>query len=216
MFWNFFMLLMRYFVAYCWKLCLLNVTFIWNYILSALCFPVWPNHHFNPVSTIFVYNWKIDIPIVFSYVINKISNSLSFITKFITFVGKNYIMLGRASHNIMFANSCNKFSNKWQLIRDSIFITSRLSFKYHGNHYTHTISNQITGLYWPHNKAFLSHVTNGIQDFVKCCIKSWVHLNLQPQNMLFGGLQPSDRPSMGCSAPGFIWMSSFKNKSARV
>ena len=30
-------------------------------------------------------------------------------------------MLGRASHNIMFANSCNKFSNKWQLIRDSIF-----------------------------------------------------------------------------------------------
>ena len=47
-----------------------------------------------------------------SYVINKISNLLSFITKFITFVGKNDIMLGRASHNIMFANSCNKFSNK--------------------------------------------------------------------------------------------------------
>ena len=47
-----------------------------------------------------------------SYVINKISNSLSFITKVITFVGKNDIMLGRASHNIMFANSCNKFSNK--------------------------------------------------------------------------------------------------------
>ena len=57
-----------------------------------------------------------------SYVINKISNSLSFITKFITFVGKNDIMLGRASHNIMFANSCNKFSNKRQLIRDSIYI----------------------------------------------------------------------------------------------
>ena len=33
-------------------------------------------------------------------------------------------MLGRASHNIMFANSCNKFSNKWQLIRDSIYIYS--------------------------------------------------------------------------------------------
>ena len=123
MFWNFFMLLMRYFVAYCWKLCLLNVTFIWNYILSALCFPVWPNHHFNSVSTIFVYNWKNRYSDSFhSYVINKISNSLSFITKFITFVGKNDIMLGRASHNIMFANSCNKFSNKWQLIRDSIYI----------------------------------------------------------------------------------------------
>ena len=40
------------------------------------------------------------------------ANSLSFITKCITFVGKNDIMLGRASHNIMFANSCNKFSNK--------------------------------------------------------------------------------------------------------
>ena len=45
---------------------ILNVTFIWNYILSALCFPVWPNHHFNAVSTMFVYNWKIDIPIVFT------------------------------------------------------------------------------------------------------------------------------------------------------
>ena len=31
-------------------------------------------------------------------------------------------MLGRASHSIMFANSCNKFSNKWQLIRDSICV----------------------------------------------------------------------------------------------
>ena len=39
------------------------------------------------------------------------SNELSFITKFITFVGKHDIMLDRASHNIMFANSCNKFSN---------------------------------------------------------------------------------------------------------
>ena len=46
---------------------------------------------------------------------------MSFITKFITFVGKNDIMLGRASHN-MFGNSCNKFSNKWQLIRDSIYM----------------------------------------------------------------------------------------------
>ena len=46
------------------------------------------------------------------YIINTITNSLSFITKFITFVGKNDIMLGRVSHNIMFANSCNKFSNK--------------------------------------------------------------------------------------------------------
>ena len=51
----------------------------------------------------------------------RISNELSFITKFITFVGKNDIMLGRASHNIMFANECNKFSNKWQLIREFIY-----------------------------------------------------------------------------------------------
>ena len=51
----------------------------------------------------------------------RISNELSFITKFITFVGKNDIMLGRASHNIMFANSCNKFSNKWQRIWDFIY-----------------------------------------------------------------------------------------------
>ena len=51
---------------------------------------------------------------------------MSFITKFITFVGKNDIMLGRASHNIMFANSCNKFSNKWQLIRDYIYIYTHI------------------------------------------------------------------------------------------
>ena len=35
-----------------------------------------------------------------------------------------------------------------------------------------------------------SHVTSGIHDFVKCCIKRWVHLDLQP-DMLLGGLQPT-------------------------
>ena len=35
-----------------------------------------------------------------------------------------------------------------------------------------------------------SYVINGIQDLVKCCIKGWVHLDLRPDNMLFGGLQP--------------------------
>ena len=49
---------------------------------------------------------------------------------------------------------------------------------------TDTISNQITGIYWSHN------VTTGIQDFVKCCIKHWLHLDLQP-DVLFGGLQQS-------------------------
>ena len=44
---------------------------------------------------------------------------LSFITKFIAFIGKNDIMLDRALNKIIFANSCNKFSTKWQLIRDS-------------------------------------------------------------------------------------------------
>ena len=36
----------------------------------------------------------------------------------------------------------------------------------------------------------LTYVTNGIQDFVKCCMKSWVNRDLRPDNMLFGGLQP--------------------------
>ena len=40
--------------------------------------------------------------------------------------------------------------------------------------------------------SHLTHVTNGVQDFVKCCIKRWVHLHLRPDKMLFGGLQPSD------------------------
>ena len=35
----------------------------------------------------------------------------------------------------------------------------------------------------------LTYVKKGIQDFVKCCIKSWVHLDIRPNNMLFGGLQ---------------------------
>ena len=34
-----------------------------------------------------------------------------------------------------------------------IFITSNLSFEYHGIYYTNTISNQITGIYWPNTKA---------------------------------------------------------------
>ena len=42
----------------------------------------------------------------------RISNELSFITKFITFVGKHDIMRGSAEHNIIFANKCYKFSNK--------------------------------------------------------------------------------------------------------
>ena len=37
----------------------------------------------------------------------------------------------------------------------------------------------------------LTYVTNGIRDFVKCCIKSRVHLDLRPENMLFGALRPS-------------------------
>ena len=36
----------------------------------------------------------------------------------------------------------------------------------------------------------LVYVINGLRDFVKCYIKRCVHLDLQPDNMLFGGLQP--------------------------
>ena len=36
----------------------------------------------------------------------------------------------------------------------------------------------------------LTYVTMGIQDFVKCCFKSWVHLDLRPEIILFDGLQP--------------------------
>ena len=55
------------------------------------------------------------------------------------------------------------------------FITYNLPFEYHGIYYTNTISNQIT---------------NGIQDFVKCCIRSWVQFDLRPDNIIFGELQP--------------------------
>ena len=36
----------------------------------------------------------------------------------------------------------------------------------------------------------LTYVINDIQEFVKSCIKSGVHLDLRPNNMLFGRLQP--------------------------
>ena len=42
-------------------------------------------------------------------------------TKFITWVGKHDIMRGSTEHNIIFANECNKFSNKWQRIWDFIY-----------------------------------------------------------------------------------------------
>ena len=36
----------------------------------------------------------------------------------------------------------------------------------------------------------LTYVTNGTEVFIKCCIKGWVHLDLQTHNLLFGELQP--------------------------
>ena len=76
-----------------------------------------------------------------------------------------------------------------------IFITSQLYFEYRGIYYTNTISNQITGMYWPLYKSTLSqqvpltYVTNGIQEFVECCRKRLAHFDLRPNNMLFHELQ---------------------------
>ena len=70
-----------------------------------------------------------------------------------------------------------------------IFIIT--SFKY-VIYYTNTGSNQIAENYWSHKTTLwqvLSHITNGIQKFVKCCIKGWVHLDLWPDSMLFDRLQ---------------------------
>ena len=47
--------------------------------------------------------------------------------------------------------------------------------------YDHTKQNVMT--------SPLTSVTSGNRDFVKCCIKSRVHLNLPPDNKLFGRLQ---------------------------
>ena len=72
-----------------------------------------------------------------------------------------------------------------------IFIISHLSFEYHGIHYPNTQikSQEFIGHIQKH---FITsphtYVTNGIQDFVKCSVKSWVHINLWPHNELFGGL----------------------------
>ena len=39
-------------------------------------------------------------------------------------------------------------------------------------------------------KWSLVYVTNYTLDFVKCCFKTWVHLDLWPNKILFGRLQP--------------------------
>ena len=51
---------------------------------------------------------------------------------------------------------------------------------------------EMTGYIQQHLIAtcLLTYVTNGIQDFVKCCIERWTQLDLRPDNKLFGGLQP--------------------------
>ena len=66
-------------------------------------------------------NKKVCVCVCVYIYIYIISNELSFITKFITWVGKHDIMRGSAEHNIIFANDCNKFSNKWQRIWDFIY-----------------------------------------------------------------------------------------------
>ena len=76
-----------------------------------------------------------------------------------------------------------------------ILITSHLCFEYHCINYTNTTSNQSQEFISHIKQRFmttglLTYVTNGIQDFIKCCIKSRVHLDLPPDNMPFGGLQP--------------------------
>ena len=65
-----------------------------------------------------------------------------------------------------------------------------LYFKCHGIYYTNPA--QIIGHIKRHFMTTrpLTYVTNGIQEFVKCYIKRWVHLDLQPNNMLFVRLQP--------------------------
>ena len=44
--------------------------------------------------------------------------------------------------------------------------------------------------------SLLTSITNGIQEFVKCCLKSWMPLNFRPTNMLFGRLQSDGRKDM--------------------
>ena len=69
-----------------------------------------------------------------------------------------------------------------------------------------------------------TYVTNGIHNFVKCCIKSWVHLDLCPENMLFGGLQPTWNITVNsngtmkkmCKKPCFRQMESFGYSSPAV
>ena len=46
---------------------------------------------------------------------------------------------------------------------------------------------------FPHKKC---------HDFVKCCIKTLMHLDLRPDNMLFGGLQPIADVTLAMHAVG--------------
>ena len=50
----------------------------------------------------------------------------------------------------------------------------------------------------------LTYVTNGIQDFVKCSIKGWVHLDLRPDHMLCVKLQPVEQVVLDCYCCFFV------------
>ena len=79
-----------------------------------------------------------------------------------------------------------------------IFITFHLSFKYHAIYYTNTISNQITGIYFPHKIALYNNTSSLIyHQWLSRFCKNAVSkvgctstFDLRPNNMLYGGPQP--------------------------
>ena len=63
---------------------------------------------------------------------------------------------------------------------------------------TNNISNQITGIYWPHTKAFYRNKSSHICHQWHSRFCKMLHLDLRPDNMPFGGLQPILHACRGC------------------
>ena len=76
-----------------------------------------------------------------------------------------------------------------------MFITYRLSSEYHGIYCTNSISNRITGIYWPHTNALYHNKSSHIfhqwhSRFCKMLYQRLGAPRYRTDNMLFDGLQP--------------------------
>ena len=89
----------------------------------------------------------------------------------------------------------------------SLFLSLPTYLKHHGIYYTNTISNQITGIYWPHTKALYHNKSSNM-------CHQW-HSRFCKILYEFGGLQPP-RYTIQLGNKVLLWcMVGFRSISAK-